>query len=125
MQKALSSLPTFDPVDFGARTALWRQFAGGPGSDRIVIEWGIGTAPYCFIYPAARRTAGFNLLETRSDSPNDERWADFLEFEFVPKIVAAIAGSGRRAQVICADQRPIQVMRARRRATAERLHAAH
>lgn len=115
MQKALTNLPIFDAAGFRARIAHWKQYDAGPGSDRVAVEWGIGRGPSVFVYPAAYRNAGFFLVEPDTNGSADERWADFLEFDFVPQVMEAIAANGYRAQAICADLRPIQVQRARRR----------
>lgn len=115
MHKALSGLPTFDPEAFVWRIRDWRPLMDGPGNDRVVVEWCVTSGPKVFVYPAARRSAGFDLAAGASHSHSDERWADFLEFDFVPKVVEALAGAGFRPQVVCADQRPVQTMRQRRR----------
>lgn len=116
MHKPLANLPVFNAADFRTRTAAWKGLPTAPGQDRVVIEWSTGTGPRCFAYPAADRARGVNLLEGAVQTQSDERWADFLEYELVPKIVAAVESEGgHRPQVICVDLRPLQVQRARRR----------
>ncbi len=118
MHNALKDLPVFDPEDFKAKTADWKKIVASspPGGKRIVIEWSVGRGPNCFVYPAGARGAGINLTASAHAPGSDERWADFLEFEFVPQVVRALTDDGFTPQVICADLRPIQVMRQRRRA---------
>lgn len=116
MHKALTGLPTFDADAFLWRIRDWKPLLAGPGNNRIVVEWCTNLGPKCFVYPAARRAVGFDLAAGSGDGHTDERWADFLEFTYVPQVVAALQGAGLPAQVICADQRPIQIQRERRRA---------
>jgi|GEM_PF-654830 hypothetical protein len=116
MQKALRNQPTFEPGRFSERVAPWKSLSGGPGSNRVVVEWSVGKGPSVFVYPAARRAEGFDLLEGLGAHQSDERWADFLEFEYVPQVVEALKSGGHNPQVICVDLRPVQTMRARRRA---------
>ncbi|MDX1932376.1 MAG: hypothetical protein SFU56_07210 [Capsulimonadales bacterium] len=129
MLKPLANKPAFDPIAFRGRTADWRRIvANAPvGMNRVVVEWNVGRGPSCFVYPASRRALGFDLCEDGIDRASDERWADFLEFEFVPQVEATLAGDGLRPQVICTDQRPVQVMRQRRRnlAAAGEAKAGH
>ena len=115
MHKALTGLPTLDPDSFAWRVRDWRPLMAGPGNDRVVVEWCVTSGPKVFVYPAARRAAGFDLAEGASRTHSDERWADFLEFTFVPQVVAALQEAGYKPQVVCADQRPVQTMRQRRR----------
>ena len=91
--------------------------------DRIVVEWCVTYGPKVFVYPAVKRIIGFDTCEGSGDGTSDERWADLLEFEYVPQVVKALEGAGYRVQTICADQRPIQTMRQRRRDT-EKLAAS-
>ena len=115
MDKPLKGLP-FDATAFREKTAGWKSLSGVPGAaGRVMVEWSVGTGPHCFVYPAAKRTAGLNLTDSLTAAENDERWADFLEFEYIPQIVKALQNEGFRPQVICADLRPLQVQRARRR----------
>ena len=115
MHAPLRNQPTFAPESFAARIAAWRKLPTTPGQDRVVIEWGIGQGPKVIVFPAASRAAGFSLLAGTTGAANDERWADFLETEFLPQVVKAVEGAGQTPQVICVDQRPIQAMRVRRR----------
>lgn len=115
MHQALKNLPTLDTEALTARVSHWSQYRAGPGTDRTVIEWSVGLGPKCFVYPAARREAGFDLCEDGLRRSSDERWADFLEFDFVPRVAEALKAAGLQPQALCADQRPVQVQRARRR----------
>jgi len=118
MHKALKDLPLFDPAAFREQTADWKQIAANatPGGQRVVVEWSTGRGPNCFVYPATERSAGIHLCKANSHGASDERYADFLEFEFVPRIVESLASDGHKPQVICVDLRPLQVQRTRRRA---------
>ena len=91
--------------------------------DRVVVEWCVTYGPKVFVYPAVKRILGFDTCEGFGDGTSDERWADLLEFDYVPQVVKALEGAGYRVQTICADQRPIQTMRQRRRDT-EKLAAS-
>jgi hypothetical protein len=117
MHKALQNLPVFDPEGFRTQTAGWKEIvrAAGPGGGRIVVEWGVGRGPNVFVYPATKRAAGIHLVSAASNGQSDERWADFLEFEYLPKVVDALKTDGHNPQVNCVDLRPLQVQRARRR----------
>jgi hypothetical protein len=115
MHKPFTPPPPFPREAFLARISPWKKLLGQPGTDRIVVEWGIGQGPKVVVYPATTRALGFNLLEGLTAPANDERWADYLEEHYLPEVAQAIESGGTRAQIICADQRPIQTMRARRR----------
>lgn len=116
MQKPLGGTPTFDPADFRQKTRRWPGASDTATGQRIVVEWSVMHGPDCFVYPAGDRGAGFNLLDHMAPAGSDERWADYLDFEYVPQIVNALENDGYRPQVICVDLRPLQVQRARRRA---------
>jgi hypothetical protein len=118
MHKALSDLPVFDPATFRGRTADWKKIiqAAATGGNRVVIEWGIMRGPNCFVYPATRRGLGINLMAAVPHNESDERWADYLEFEYLPQVLKALQDDGLNPQVICVDLRPIQIQRGRRRA---------
>jgi len=118
MHKALKDLPVFDPATFRGRTADWKKIVQGApaGGHRVVIEWGVMRGPNCFVYPATRRGLGINLMANVAHAESDERWADYLEFEYVPQVVKALLDDGMNPQVICVDLRPIQIQRERRRA---------
>lgn len=118
MERALHNLPAFDRAAFEKTAGGFKAQAAGPGTERTVIEWSISAGPRVFVYPAASRKAGVNLLADMEASGTDERYADWLEFEYVPRVVDAVRALGQHPQVICTDQRPVQVMRARRRALA-------
>lgn len=118
MQKRLQNLPAFSRQNFEKIAGGWRGLSSGPGSDRTVIEWSIGGGPRCFVYPASNRAAGKNLIEGIAAHTTDERYADWLEYEYVPQVVDALKAMGQNPQVICADLRPIQIQRARLRAQA-------
>lgn len=125
MHTALKNSPVFDASDFRGRTADWKKMldAAPIGQKRVVVEWGVGKGPNCFVYPAPRRALGVHLAQGGTQSGSDERWADFLEFEFVPQIVAMLGEDGLNPQLVCVDQRPIQIMRQRRREQEAFAHA--
>ena len=113
--KPLQNLPVFDASVFASLVVPWKaRKSAVPGSDRIVVEWGVQKAASVFVYPAGDRGVGVQLVETRPGQ-SDERWADFLEYQFVPQVVQATTENGLRPQVICVDLRPIQIQRERRR----------
>lgn len=115
MHKALSHLPTLDTSALQAKAAAWQPLlASGPGLNRVVVEWSVGKGPSCFVYPAADRAQGVNLTSGVVGTQSDERYADFLEYDFVPKVVATLQQSGVPVQVNCVDLRPVQTQRARR-----------
>ncbi len=118
MEKRLQNLPRFDRGAFEKLTSGWRDLSSGPGSDRTVIEWSVMTGARCFVYPAAKRAAGENLLANLGANDTNEKYADWLEFDYVPQVVDAVKALGLNPQVICADLRPVQIQRARRRALA-------
>ncbi len=118
MEKRLQNLPAFDRAAFEKLAGGWKGMSSGPGSERCVIEWSINTGARCFVYPAAKRAAGDNILANLGANDTDERYADWLEFDYVPHVVDAAKSLGLNPQVICADLRPIQIQRARRRALA-------
>ena len=117
MHKALDNKPTLDAhltQNLVKASREWKLLPTGPGLDRTVIEWGTGKGPNVYVFPAADRTAGLSVVQIKT-SGSDERWADCLEFEFVPELTQFLAGLGLKPQVICVDQRPILIMRERRR----------
>ena len=118
MHKALHNLPVFDRDAFTSTTESWKKAlkGAGPGGNRVVVEWSTSRGPSCFVYPAGKRSAGVNLTASVPHTQSDERWADFLEHEFIPPVVAALQDEGfPTIQVNCVDLRPVQTMRARRR----------
>ncbi|WP_309706961.1 hypothetical protein [Armatimonas sp.] len=123
MHKALTNKPVFDSEKALWRMREWKSLPASVGMDRIVVEWCVTYGPKVFVYPAVKRILGFDTCEGYGDGTSDERWADLLEFEYVPQVVKALEGAGYRVQTICADQRPIQTMRQRRRDT-EKLAAS-
>jgi hypothetical protein len=123
MHKPLGALPVFPKEAFVARISSWKKLATKPGEDRVIVEWGIGRGPKVVVYPATDRGLGFDLLTDLSAPVSDERWADFLELSYVPEVLGAIESAGQRGQAICADQRPIQTMRQRRREHEKLAHA--
>jgi hypothetical protein len=117
MHKALHDLPNLETKTLLQKAAGWKPLlASGPGLNRIVVEWSVGRGPNCFAYPAADRSQGINLTSGVTSTQSDERYADFLEFDFVPKVVAALQETGTPVQVNCVDLKPIQTQRTRRRA---------
>lgn len=128
MHKALTNKPIFDAEKILWQIREWKSLPAPTGMDRIVVEWCITYGPKVFLYPAVKRLIGFDLCAGSGDGASDERWADYLEFEYVPQVAQALQKAGYRVQVICADQRPIQSMRQRRReqeATAAARGAHH
>jgi uncharacterized protein (DUF58 family) len=123
MEKPLKNLPVLNVETFQKRAEDWKRLPAGPGADRVVVEWSVGLGPKVFVYPASKRAAGFSLLADLLAAQSDERWADFLEFTFVPQVVEALKSAGHKPQVICVDLRPVQTMRTRRRAQEEAAHA--
>ena len=115
MHKALGNKPVFDTQKSLGQMQEWKALPAPPGMDRIVVEWCITYGPKVFVYPAVKRIVGFDTCEGYGDGTSDERWADFLESEYIPQVVSALEGAGYRVQTVCADQRPIQTMRQRRR----------
>ena len=115
MRKELSGTPTLEPDAFLWRIRDWKSLLAGPGNNRIVVEWCVTNGPKCFVYPAAQRSAGFDLCAEAPHDTSDERWADWLEYHFVPGVAETLQSGGFPAQIICSDQRPVQVMRERRR----------
>jgi hypothetical protein len=122
MLKPLSNLPVLDTAALRESASAWKGLPGPPGSDRIVVEWGVMRGPNVFVFPAAKRSAGIELV-TRASSTSDERWADYLESTFVPQVIAALKADRHRTQAICVDLRPIQIQRARRRTIEAAAHA--
>ncbi len=118
-EKRLQNLPAFDKAAFEILAGGWRNMSGAPGSNRTVIEWNISTGARCFVYPATDRKAGQNLLATLGANDTDERYADWLEFDYVPQVVDAANALELNPQVICTDLRPLQIQRARRRQLAQ------
>ncbi len=112
MEKALRNTPTFDEKAFRDRVRAWKRSGGG---QRVVIEWSTGTGPNVFVCPAGDRAAGVRLIDDVEITTNDERWADFLEFEYVPRVAEALRREDFLPDVICVDLRPLVVQRARRR----------
>lgn len=124
MLKALNNVPTFEEGLFRRRSAGWKALLGaGPGLNRVVVEWGVIKGPSVFVYPAADRTKGVNLTEGFHRTQSDERWADFLEYDYVPRVVNFLKAEGFPVQVNCVDLRPVQTQRARRRAIEAAAHA--
>jgi hypothetical protein len=121
MHKALTNLPVLDETAFAAKIEGWKRTiqTAKPGYGKVVVEWNVAKGPTCLVFPMGLRHLAVNLSENANrgqGGQSDERWADFLEFEFVPKVVTALQTAGVAYQVICTDQRPIQVMRQKRRA---------
>ena len=124
MLKALHEVPTLDERTLRRRVATWKPIlAAGPGANRIVVEWSVVRGPNCFVFPAADRSKGINVTQGFAGTQSDERWADFLEFTFVPQVVQSLNPEGVPIQVNCVDLRPVQTQRARRRATDAAAHA--
>lgn len=118
MHKALHNLPVFDRAGFSETANGWKTAlkGAGPGGNRMIVEWSTSRGPSCFVFPAAKRGTGINLTSSVPHTQSDERWADFLEHEFIPPVVQALKDEGfASVQVNCVDLRPVQAMRARRR----------
>lgn len=115
------SLPQLDGNALRWRVRSWEPFLSvSPATNRVIVEWSTGLGPKVFLYPMGNRAAGVHLVETPpvQASNTGEAWADYLEFEYVPYIAYHLDGTGVRVDVQCADQKPVQIMRARRRALA-------
>ena len=112
MQKALKNTPEFDAEAFRSRLDAWKSTGA---ARRVVVEWSTGTGPNVFVYPAGSRAQGVRLLGGGDATGNDERWADFIEFEYLPPVVEALRQGGFTPDVLCVDLRPLVVQRARRR----------
>lgn len=125
MQKALENVPVLDPEELRAKTVGWKDIlkAAGPGGNRVVIEWNVQRGPNVFLYPATKRAAGVQLVAASQHAHSDERWADYLEYDYLPKLVDAVKGDGMNPQLICVDLRPLQIQRARRRAIEQNARA--
>ncbi|MES2460862.1 MAG: hypothetical protein V4671_09775 [Armatimonadota bacterium] len=116
MHKALHHLPELDAKALNAKAASWQPLlSSGPGLNRVVVEWSVGKGPSCYVYPAADRSQGVNLAAGIVGTQSDERYADFLEYDFVPKVVSVLEQAEVPVQVRCVDLRPVQTQRARRR----------
>jgi hypothetical protein len=116
MHKALHHLPVVDVEALRNKAASWQSLlTSGPGLNRVIVEWSVGKGPSCFVYPAADRSQGISLTAGIVGTQSDERYADYLEYEFVPKVVSTLEQAGVPVQVNCVDLRPVQTQRARRR----------
>jgi hypothetical protein len=115
MHKPLQGTPDFNEAAFRNRTGNWLVAQSTTPNQRVVIEWSTNEGPSVYVYPAGDRASGFNVTQNVKGTSSDERWADFLEFEFIPKVVRALEADGYKPDVICVDLRPRQVQRARRR----------
>jgi hypothetical protein len=112
------SLPPIDGNALRWRVRSWEPFlTASPLNNRVVVEWSTGLGPKVFLYPVGNRAAGVHLVETPQvqASNTGEAWADYLEFDYVPYIAYHLDGSSVRVDVQCADQKPVQKMRERRR----------
>jgi hypothetical protein len=117
MHKALHHLPAVNVEALRSKAAAWQPLLTlGPGLNRVIVEWSVGKGPSCFVYPAADRSQGVSLTAGIVGTQSDERYADYLEYEFVPKVIATLEQAGVPVQVNCVDLRPVQTQRARRRA---------
>ncbi|GAB4453355.1 MAG: hypothetical protein OHK0029_06000 [Armatimonadaceae bacterium] len=125
MQKPLENLPALNITRFEEALTGWKPVIrdAKPGMDRIVIEWDVIQGPRCLVFPAGHRGQGVDLCDDGIKRTSDERWADFLEFRFVPMVEEKVKEAGLRPQVICVDLRPIQVQRQRRRLLEAAAHA--
>ena len=116
MEKPLKNVPVFNESEFRERARTAWTKTGAERGQRVVVEWSTGNGPNCYVYPAGDRMAGILLTEGVLPVTNDERWADFLEFDFVPRVTQALEEEGYRPDVICVDLSPLRTQRARRRA---------
>jgi hypothetical protein len=115
------SLPPIDGNALRWRVRSWETFLTvSPLNNRVIVEWSTGLGPKVFLYPVGNRAAGVHLVETPQvqASSTGEAWADYLEFEYVPYIAYHLDGTGVRVDIQCADQKPVQKMRERRRLIA-------
>lgn len=117
MLKALKNTPTFDPEALRGPSDAWKSTAGGSGGAprRVFVEWSTSAGPNVFVYPAGSRAQGVRLVDGGDATGNDERWADYIEFEYLPPVVEALTREGFIPDVRCVDLRPLVVQRARRR----------
>lgn len=124
MHKPLSNLPVLDTEAFAADCAAWKGVVARAlaGMGRIVIEWNVIKGPAVFVYPASDRRQGKELITDEVKRPSDERYADYLEYDYVPRVVEAVKAAGLTPQVICTDLRPVQTQRVRRRAITAAAH---
>jgi hypothetical protein len=111
MQKALKDTPTFDPETLRGPLDAWKS----SGAPRVFVEWSTFAGPNVFVYPAGDRGRGVRLVDGGDATGNDERWADFLEFEYLPPVTEELERAGFTPDVRCVDLRPLVVQRARRR----------
>jgi hypothetical protein len=112
------SLPPIDGNALRWRVRSWEAFLSvSPTANRVIVEWSTGLGPKVFVYPRGNRAVGVHLVETPQvqSSNTGEAWADYLEHDYVPYIAYHLDGTGVRVDVQCADQKPVQIMRQRRR----------
>lgn len=115
------SLPSIDGNALRWRVRSWESFLSvSPLTNRVIVEWSTGLGPKVYVYPVGKRGAGIHLVETPAvqASGTGEAWADYLEYEYIPYIAYHLDGTGIRVDVQCADQKPVQKMRERRRTLA-------
>jgi hypothetical protein len=112
MQKSLKNTPVFDAEALRRQTEGWKS---GGTPQRVFVEWSTSGGPNVFVYPMGDRARGVRLVEGGEATGNDERWADFLEFEYLPPVIEALERDGFVPDVRCVDLRPLVVQRARRR----------
>ncbi len=115
------SLPPIDGNALRWRVRSWETFlTASSTSNRVIVEWSTGLGPKVYLYPVGNRAAGVHLVETPQiqASSTGEAWADYLEFEYVPYIAYHLDGTAVRVDIQCADQKPVQKMRERRRLMA-------
>ena len=112
MQKALKNTPEFDAQAFRSHLDAWKSTGA---SRRVIVEWSTGAGPNVFAYPAGNRAGGVRLVGGGDATGSDERWADFLEFEYLPPVAETLGRDGFAPEILCVDLRPLVVQRARRR----------
>jgi hypothetical protein len=115
------SLPSVDGNALRWRVRSWETFlTASPANNRVIVEWSTGLGPKVYLYPVGNRAAGVHLVETPQiqAASTGEAWADYLEFDYVPYIAYHLDGTGVRVDIQCADQKPVQKMRERRRLMA-------
>lgn len=124
MLKQLQNKPTFDAAALREQIRDWKPAAAaGDDLQRVVIEWSTGTGPHCYVYVPGKRPGGIKLVGGGDHTGSDERWADFLEYEYVPQVADAVEAEGFAPHVICVDLRPLVIQRERRRTIAAAAHA--
>ena len=121
MEHKLATQPKFDFDTFRDTIDTWKS----SGASTVVVEWNTGLGPTIYYYPAGGREFGVKWAESVPTVLYNELYADFIEYNLVPKLKEIVSSSGLTSRVVCADQQPILVMRMRRREIEHAEHVAH